>query len=206
MKLSLCPQPLYSMTMEEGEGGLRALELGLSNWASTREGGAEPAFDDGSVIRLGAEIEIYSGEVDRPRELFRGVITAIEQAYTRGEPPLIRVCAEDALLVLLLSAMIVLAATQIMLRNFFDSGFVWIDPLLRVLVLWLGLIGATVATRNNRHIRIDLLSRFFSRNVHRLIQSIIGQVSAWTCLVIAWYGFKWIQMDYVDGITSFLVV
>ena len=111
--------------------------------------------------------------------------------------------AEDALLVLLLSAMIVLAGTQILLRNLLDSGFVWIDPLLRVLVLWLGLIGATVATRNNRHIRIDLLSKLFSRNTHRLIQSIIGQVSAWTCLVVAWYGFKWIQMDYVDGVTSF---
>ena len=111
--------------------------------------------------------------------------------------------AEDALLVLLLSAMIVLAGTQILLRNFLDSGFVWIDPLLRVLVLWLGLIGATVATRNNRHIRIDLLSKLFSRNTHRLIQSIIGQVSAWTCLVVAWYGFKWIQMDYADGVTSF---
>lgn len=111
--------------------------------------------------------------------------------------------AEDALLVLLLSAMIALASTQILLRNLFDSGFVWIDPLLRVLVLWLGLIGATVATRNNRHIRIDLLSKLFSRNIHRLIQSIIGQVSAWTCLVIAWYGFKWIQMDYADGVTSF---
>jgi TRAP-type C4-dicarboxylate transport system permease small subunit len=111
--------------------------------------------------------------------------------------------AEDALLVLLLSAMIVLAGTQILLRNLFDSGFVWIDPLLQVLVLWLGLIGATVATRNNRHIRIDLLSKLFSRNTHRLIQSIIGQVSAWTCLVVAWYGFKWIQMDYADGVTSF---
>jgi len=111
--------------------------------------------------------------------------------------------AEDALLVLLLSTMIVLASTQILLRNLLDSGFVWIDPLLRVLVLWLGLIGATVATRNNRHIRIDLLSKLFSRNTHRLIQSVIGQVSAWTCLVVAWYGFKWIQMDYVDGVTSF---
>jgi len=111
--------------------------------------------------------------------------------------------AEDALLVLLLTAMIVLASTQILLRNLLDSGFVWIDPLLRVLVLWLGLIGATVATRNNRHIRIDLLSKLFSRNTHRLIQSIIGQVSAWTCLVVAWYGFKWIQMDYVDEVTSF---
>lgn len=111
--------------------------------------------------------------------------------------------AEDGLLVFLLSAMILLAATQIVLRNFLDSGFVWIDPLLRVLVLWLGLIGATVATRNNKHIRIDLLSKLFSRNTHRLIQSVIGQISAWTCLVIAWYGFQWIQMDFEDGITSF---
>ena len=111
--------------------------------------------------------------------------------------------AEDGLLVFLLSAMILLAAAQIVLRNFLDSGFVWIDPLLRVLVLWLGLIGATVATRNNKHIRIDLLSKLFSRNTHRLIQSVIGQISAWTCLVIAWYGFKWIQMDFEDGLTSF---
>ena len=71
---------------------------------------------------------------------------------------------EDALLVLLLSIMIVLATTQILLRNFFDLGFVWADPLLRVMVLWLGMIGATVATRDNRHIRIDLLSQFFKRN------------------------------------------
>ena len=92
---------------------------------------------------------------------------------------------EDALLVVLLSAMILLASTQILLRNFFDSGFVWIDPILRVMVLWLGLIGATVATRYNKHIRIDLLSRYFERNTHRLIQSIVGQVSAWTCLLIA---------------------
>jgi len=110
---------------------------------------------------------------------------------------------EDALLVTLLTAMILLASTQILLRNFFDSGIVWIDPILRVLVLWLGLIGATVATRANKHIRIDLLSRFFERNTHRLLQSLVGQVSAWTCLVIAWYGFKWIHLDYLDGVASF---
>ena len=111
--------------------------------------------------------------------------------------------AEDALLALLLTAMILLAATQILLRNLFDSGFVWIDPLLRVLVLWLGLIGATVATRKNKHIRIDLLSRLFERNTHRLIQSIVGQISAWTCLLVAWFGFGWIRLDYEDGMTAF---
>jgi TRAP-type C4-dicarboxylate transport system permease small subunit len=109
--------------------------------------------------------------------------------------------AEDALLVVLLSTMIVLAGTQIILRNFLDSGFVWIDPLLRVLVLWLGLLGATVATRNNKHIRIDLLSKLFDRNTHRLIQSLVGQG---TCIVIAWYGLNWIRMDYADGLDSLL--
>ncbi|MDJ0777549.1 MAG: TRAP transporter small permease subunit [Gammaproteobacteria bacterium] len=106
---------------------------------------------------------------------------------------------EDTLLVVLLSAMLVLAGLQILLRNLFDSGLLWVDPLLRVLVLWLGLIGATVATRDNKHIRIDLLSRFFARNTHRLIQAGVGQVSAWTCLVIAWYGMSWVRMDYLDG-------
>jgi TRAP-type C4-dicarboxylate transport system permease small subunit len=110
---------------------------------------------------------------------------------------------EDTLLVVLLSAMILLAITQILLRNFLDSGIVWIDPMLRVMVLWLGLIGATVATRKNKHIRIDLLSRYFERNTHRLIQAIVGQVSAWTCLVVAWHGFKWIHLDYQEGLTSF---
>jgi TRAP-type C4-dicarboxylate transport system permease small subunit len=110
---------------------------------------------------------------------------------------------EDGLLVLLLTSMIVLAGTQILLRNVFDSGLVWIDPLLRVLVLWLGLLGATVATRHNKHIRIDLLSRHFERNTHRLIQALVGQVSAWTCLVIAWYGLDWIRLDYIEEVNWF---
>lgn len=110
---------------------------------------------------------------------------------------------EDALLVSLLAVMIGLAATQILLRNFFDSGLLWADPLLRVMVLWLGLIGATVATRENKHIRIDLVPSFFKPNTYRLLQFAIGQISAWTCLVIAWFGAKWIQLDYNDGVTSF---
>ena len=111
--------------------------------------------------------------------------------------------AEDGLLVLLLTTMIVLAGTQILMRNLFDSGFVWIDPVLRVMVLWLGLIGATVATRHNKHIRIDLLSRYFERNTHRLIQTVVSQISAWTCLLVAWFGIDWIRLDYEDSVTLF---
>lgn len=89
---------VQSMLMSEAEGGMRALELGLSNWASTRDGGAELAFGAGSPLRLGAELEVYGGEVDRPRELFRGHITGLEAHHERGRPPELLVLAEDALL------------------------------------------------------------------------------------------------------------
>ena len=111
--------------------------------------------------------------------------------------------AEDALLVALLGAMIALASTQILMRNLFDSGFVWIDPILRVLVLWLGLLGATVATRHNKHITIDVLSRYVKGKTHYLLQAAVEQVSAWTCLVIAAYGFGWVRLDFIDGLVAF---
>ena len=89
---------VQTMLMSEAEGGLRALELGLSNWASTRDGGAELAFDGGSPLRLGAEIEVYGGEVDAPCELFSGHITGLEAHHERGRPPELLVFAEDGLL------------------------------------------------------------------------------------------------------------
>ena len=111
--------------------------------------------------------------------------------------------AEAALLVFLLSTMIVLAFLQIVSRNLFDSGFLWIDPTLRVLVLWLGLVGATVATRDNKHIRIDLFHSVFKKNTHRVIQSGVNLFSSVVCLLIGWFGLQWIRWDYEDGTIAF---
>lgn len=110
---------------------------------------------------------------------------------------------EDSLLIGLLVSMIVLSSGQIVLRNFFDFGFIWIDPLLRVLVLWTGLIGATVASRQNKHIRIDLISRFFSKRLHLAIQVFIGFFTAFICAIIAWFGSHWVLTDYQEKLTSF---
>ncbi len=110
---------------------------------------------------------------------------------------------EDSLLISLLVSMILLASGQILLRNFFDMGIIWVDPLLRVLVLWTGLIGATVASRENKHIRIDLLSRFISKRLHLITQVFIGLFTASVCAIISWYGAGWVIMDYQDKLTGF---
>ncbi|MCK4707379.1 MAG: TRAP transporter small permease [Gammaproteobacteria bacterium] len=99
--------------------------------------------------------------------------------------------------------MILLSSGQIVLRNFFDIGIIWIDPLLRVLVLWTALVGATVASRENKHIRIDLISRLFTKRFHLGIQVFIGLFTASICAIIAWHGSRWVLMDYQDKLTSF---
>jgi TRAP-type C4-dicarboxylate transport system permease small subunit len=110
---------------------------------------------------------------------------------------------EDSLLIVLLISMVLLANGQIVLRNFFDLGITWVDPLLRVLVLWSGLIGATVASRDNKHIRIDLISHFFKKRIHLVLQAFVGLFTAFICSLIAWHGARWVHMDYQDHLSAF---
>jgi TRAP-type C4-dicarboxylate transport system permease small subunit len=79
---------------------------------------------------------------------------------------------EQTLLVTFLSFMILTAFLQIVLRNFFSTGLDWADSLLRNLVLWIGFIGATLATKEGKHINIDVFSRWLpslGKNIATLI-------------------------------------
>ena len=67
---------------------------------------------------------------------------------------------EEGLLVLLMGLIIALAFSQIILRNFLSHSIWWADPLIRHLVLWASFLGATIATRKNQHIKIDIIFRF----------------------------------------------
>ena len=110
---------------------------------------------------------------------------------------------EDAILVSLMLAMISLAVFQIFLRNFFDAGIVWADPLVRVLVLWIGLIGAMAASRTNNHISIDVISRFLPESVKRFTRLLIYLFTAGVTALMAWHSFRFVAMERADGITAF---
>ncbi|MBI5631647.1 MAG: TRAP transporter small permease subunit [Elusimicrobia bacterium] len=62
---------------------------------------------------------------------------------------LIRV--EKALLVFLLSAIVALSFLQVLMRQLFASGLLWADTLVRHLVLWVGFLGAALATAEGKH-------------------------------------------------------
>ncbi len=110
---------------------------------------------------------------------------------------------EDLLLALLLTAMIALACTQILLRNFFEFSLLWVDPLLRVMVLWLGLLGAVVASRNNRHISVDLLVRLVRGVQRRALVTVNALFTSAVCALVAVHGARLVQFEYLDQTRAF---
>ncbi|HQV21924.1 MAG: TRAP transporter small permease subunit [Moraxellaceae bacterium] len=103
---------------------------------------------------------------------------------------------EDGLLVTFLLTMIVLAFTQIVLRNGFDTGFSWADSLLRVMVLWIALLGAMVATRERQHINIDIISRFLPAYAQRIAQVSTAIFASLVCAILAKYTYNFVQMEF----------
>ena len=118
---------------------------------------------------------------------------------------LIRYC-EDGFLVVLLAAMIGFAVTQIVLRNLFDSGLSWADPLLRLLVLWVGLAGAMVATRQDRHIAIDVLTRYLPPRWQLAAQVIVDLFAALVSAIVAYHAGRLMIMDKEAGAIAFAAV
>ena len=103
---------------------------------------------------------------------------------------------EDGLLVVILSSIIIFAIYQIISRNLLGEGVVWIDPLLRTLVLWVGLSGAVVATRTDNHIRIDVFTKYFPPHILKYIQRIVYLFTLSVCLLIAWHAARFVYSEY----------
>lgn len=91
--------------------------------------------------------------------------------------------------------MMLLAVGQIVLREVFNTGIIWADELVRLIVLWLAMMGAMAACREDRHIRIDALSHLFSDNVISGIRIVVDLFAAGVCAVIAWHAYRYLQLE-----------
>lgn len=110
---------------------------------------------------------------------------------------------EDFALVSALVAMLVTALVQILLRNFFDLGIFWAESFVRVLVLWVAMLGAMVATREANHISIDALSRYLPVLAARVTTTLTALLSAAICGTVAWFALEFVRFEYEDQTIQF---
>ena len=102
---------------------------------------------------------------------------------------------EQTLIVTFLGFMILIAFLQIVLRNFFSTGLDWGDQLLRNLVLWIGFTGATLATKEGKHINIDVVSRWLPSLGKNVVTFIIHLFSFFICCLLTYATLKFIKNE-----------
>lgn len=110
---------------------------------------------------------------------------------------------EETLLVTLMAIFILVACGQILLRNFFEVTLLWADALIRHLVLWCGFLGALIATRMDKHIRIDALLRLLTPRQRQWISSFTDFISTCICGLLAWISIRFLQDEISFGTHTF---
>ena len=111
---------------------------------------------------------------------------------------------EDAVLTLLVGSMVVIACGQIILRNFFSLGFIWADPLIRHLVLWIGFWGAMIAAREGKHIQIDAILHFLPTKIRLLSGFFSFSFAAIICIILTYAASHFIVDEKAAGTHVFL--
>lgn len=110
---------------------------------------------------------------------------------------------EDSILISLLLAMVLLAGFDILARLLFGGGVSWISPLLKIMVLWVGLLGALLATRTKEHIAIDIVGRLAPVYVKKTLAIITSLFSATVCLLVAWFSQEFVRFAWQFGDIAF---
>lgn len=79
------------------------------------------------------------------------------------------------------------------------NGLVWSQPFALALTLWLGLIGASLAAYERRHLALDVGSRLWPAWLAPKVSAVGHFVTAATCLFLLWLGMRSIFGYELDG-------
>lgn len=115
--------------------------------------------------------------------------------------------AENFTLFMLFIALLGLAFSQVVLRNFFGTSIVWADVGVRTLVLWVAIFGAMIATRKAEHIQIDLLQSInTSKKIQHIAKGVCNLGAAIIASTVAFYSFEMVRIEYAYPTYAFAKV
>src|SRR5215467_12986880 len=106
---------------------------------------------------------------------------------------------ERTLIVLLLSGLLGLGLLQVIERNVLTSGIFWADELLQHIVLWLGFLGASLATREHRHLSIDVLGHLLPPRWQVWLALLVNTVALVLCLFLVQAAWGLVRSEYTAG-------
>lgn len=123
------------------------------------------------------------------------------RAIFKAEDYLVK--TEKAAVVALIFAMVGLSFMQVLLRLFFHSGIVWLDQLLRHMVLWAGLLGAALAARYSHHFALEAFVHFAPKKMHRPLEIFALSFTTFASALLLYASWKFIRDEFAYGSVAF---
>ena len=103
------------------------------------------------------------------------------------------------LLVAIVLGITFLIGTQVVLRNFFQSGIAWAEIAARHSILWVAFLGAMLATRSRQHVAIDILTRFIPRTPRNSVRILLDAFSATIAFLLAKTSLAFVLSEWEVG-------
>lgn len=110
---------------------------------------------------------------------------------------------ENGLLILLLAIMVSLAGAQIVFRNLLDVSILGVDQLLRLLVLWVAMLGAVAASREAKHIGVDVISRWLPARTRAGVRVLTDLFTITVCVLLAWHAMRFVESERLSNEMAF---
>lgn len=112
---------------------------------------------------------------------------------------------EKAVVVTLILAMVGGSFLQVLLRLLFHSGVVWLDPLLRHMVLWAGLTGSALAARYSHHFALEAFVKFAPKTLHRPLEIFAAVFTTAASGLLFYASYKFIRDEFAAGSIAFYI-
>jgi TRAP-type mannitol/chloroaromatic compound transport system permease small subunit len=92
---------------------------------------------------------------------------------------------------------VVLMATNVLLRYLFSIGTVWSQELEWHLLVPLVLFGMSYALRHGDHVRVDIVYAKFSERTKTAVDLLSAVLTAAIALLVIWFSLQYVQQSYV---------
>ncbi len=99
---------------------------------------------------------------------------------------------EKTFLVIALAVMTLVVFFDFLFRELFDHGFVWAKELAAFLMIWVGFIGASLATKENKHLVVGIPEKLFPKKILPYVSLLVNLIVFTVTLFIAYLGIQYV--------------
>ena len=107
---------------------------------------------------------------------------------------------EEALVMVLMAAMTLIAFGQVIARYFFNYSFTWALEITGVMFAWLIFVGMSYGVRVGAHIGVDAAVKLLPPHGRRAVSMLAAALCIVYALIVAWGGYQYVMKMHDVGI------